>query len=231
MSVTVCGRFPATNSFRRYRDELALESPQSDTPHRWLAVRANTLRTGTVNPQRMPEAYALHRHVLEAAPAYLSITALDIDHIELLYGFDLLAGGNHDAIVLEALMQGSPMSALMDIPGASPTDCQPVVGFNLGEKGETEVHFEVKTRPPANQPRDPEGQDPISVYLILRRFGPVQDIKDLERIRKEKRHQLFREQDDLETRKDRLMEDIQGRLNRQLQREHLFLLRWKLEGE
>lgn len=178
-------QFPAMNSFRRYRDELALESPQSDMPHRWLAVRANTLRTGTVNPQRMPEAYALHRHVLEAAPAYLSITALDIDHIELLYGFDLLAGGNHDAIVLEALMQGSPMSALMDIPGASPTDCQPVVGFNLGEKGETEVHFEVKTRPPANQPRDPEGQDPISVYLILRRFGPVQDIKDLERIQRQ----------------------------------------------
>ncbi len=174
-------QFPSMNHFRRYRDEFALESPQSDMPHRWLAVRPNTIRSGCVNPGPLQEAYALHRQILDTAPAYLSITPLDIDHIELLYGFDLAANGNHDAIVLEALIPGSPLAALLDLPGGTPIDCQPVIGFSLGQGTETEVHFEVKTRP-AGKGEATEGQDPISVYLTLRRFGAISDIKEFERI-------------------------------------------------
>ncbi len=179
-------QFPSMAGFRRYRDELALESPQSEMPHRWLAIRANSIRSGVVNPNTLSEGYSLHRQVLESAPAYLSMTALDIDHVELLYGFDLAAGGNHDAIVLDALIPGSPLAALLDIPGAIPMDCQPIIGLSLGDRGDVEVNFEVKTRPGAHQPRDtPEGQDPISVYLTLRKFGPVGDIKDLDKIHRQ----------------------------------------------
>src|SRR3982750_3158111 len=42
-------QFPGMSSFRRYRDELALESPQSEMPHRWLAVRNTNIRSGVVN--------------------------------------------------------------------------------------------------------------------------------------------------------------------------------------
>lgn len=172
--------FPAMQMFRRFRDELALESPQTDAPHRWLAVRANTLRSGTVNPQNFEEAYALPAQVLEFAPAYLSLSALDIDFIELLYGFDLAASANHDAIVLEALMPGSPLAALVDVPGTSPIDCQPVVGLSMGQRGDLEIYFEVKTRAGGGAtPKPAEGPEPISVYLTLRKFGPFGDVKDL----------------------------------------------------
>jgi hypothetical protein len=173
-------QYPSMAGFRRYRDELALESPQTDMPHRWLAIRNNNMRTGTVNPPTLEEGYSLHRHVLEVAPSYLSISPLDVDFIELLYGFDLSAQGNHDAIVLDSVLQGSPFANLIDIPGTTLTECQPTVGMSLGDgKDETEVYFEVKTRPANNPARDPEQGDPISVYVTLRKFGPVSDVKEL----------------------------------------------------
>ncbi|GJQ30403.1 MAG: hypothetical protein HBSAPP03_22870 [Phycisphaerae bacterium] len=173
-------QFPHMGAFRKYRDELALESPQGEMPHQWIALRASSVRSGVVNPTDMDEGYALHRHLLELAPTYLSISPLDVDYIELLYGFDLQAGGNHDAIVLEALIPGSPLAALIDIPNTTPIDCQPLIGLSLGKRGDVEAYFEVKTRPGQNQPRDPDGgPDPISVYCTLRKFGGVQETKEL----------------------------------------------------
>ncbi len=175
-------QFPGMSSFRRYKDELALESPATDFPHRWVALRSSSLRAGVVNAPGAAEAYGLHASLLEIAPAFLSISALDVEYVELLFGFDLTAGGNHDAIVLEALYAGSPLQALIDLPNARPVDCQPLVGLSIGSRGEAEVYFEVKTRQQGgHMPRvDPDGgADPISVYCTLRRFGPFADVKDL----------------------------------------------------
>ncbi len=178
-------QFPAMGNFRRYRDELALESPQSDTPHRWIAVRANSVRAGSVNPPTMPQAYTLHQYVLETAPVYLNISPLDIECVELLFGFDLVAPGNHDEIVFETLVGGSPLAKLSEIPGASLTDYQPIVGMTLkdevGDRGDVEAHFEIKTRPTSHlSHREGDGgRDPISVYVTLRRFGAIGDLKQL----------------------------------------------------
>lgn len=176
-------QFPHMAHFRRYKEEFALESPQSDMPHRWTALRPTSLRSGVVNPPSVEEGYSLHRFLLETAPTYLSISPLDVEYIELLYGFDLMANGNHDAIVLEALYGGSPLAALLDLPGTSTIDCQPMIGLNLGglggNRGDVEAYFEVKTRPSGSAAKDPDRQDPISVYLTLRKFGALKDIKDL----------------------------------------------------
>lgn len=172
-------QFPAMNHFRRYRDELALESPQTDSPHRWVAARVNSVRSGTVNPPDMNEAYALHRLVLEVAPYFMSISPLDVDFVELLFGFDLSAAGNHDAIVYEALLADSPLGKLADSSALGATDCQPSLGFSIGRRGDIEAAFEVKTRT-AQQSQNPEAPpEPISVYLTLRKFGSVMDLKDL----------------------------------------------------
>lgn len=172
-------QFSGMTQFRRYRDELALESSPTDSPHRWLAVRANNVRSGVVNPPDLREAYSLHRHVLEVSPYFLNVSPLDIDYVELLYGFDLHAGGNHDAIVFEALYAGSPMAELCDISGASPVECQPVLGICIGNRGELEVQFEVKTRGTSQPAKDPDAGDPISVYLTLRRFGSPKSLEEL----------------------------------------------------
>lgn len=190
--------FPSMSSFRRYQGELALESSQADMPHRWVAVRPGNVRSGVVNPGGPDDAYGLHRTVLEVAPFFLSISPLDIEYVELLYGFDFHAPGNQDQIVAEALLADSPLAGMFDIPGIMPLEFQPLVGFVITDEDEplasepasdeddarlmagTEVHVEVKTR--SGLARDAEGHgEPISLYVTLRRYEPVRDLEGLPR--------------------------------------------------
>lgn len=168
-------QFPTMNQFRRYRDEVALEADQNAQDHRWVAIRTNNIRSGAVNPDRLADAYTLHRHVLEVAPFFMSISPLDVDYLELLFGFDMLADRNHDEIVYEALVANSPLAAILDVPGSRIVDCQPLYGLILEEADNIEVNFEIKTRSGARQGRD----EPISIYMILRKYGPVNEVKQL----------------------------------------------------
>lgn len=205
-------QFPAMNSFRRYRDELALETggdpSEAAGPHRWLAVRSSNIRSGVVNPLSAGDATDLHKAVLEVAPFFLSISPLDVEYLEILFGFDLAAGGNQDRLVAEALLQGSPMAGLLETDAATPVEFQPLLGFIMSQPdadvplgggdhappfGDTpsipgrdeerpttasgvEVHFEIKTRS-GSEAASPS--DPISVYLTLRSYEPVDDLKHL----------------------------------------------------
>lgn len=184
-------QFPTMRGFRKTRDEFALESSQTEMPHHWMALRGSTIRTGVVNAPTLHGCYPLHKLVLESAPSYLSISPLDVECLELLFGFDLLATGNHDAIVLEALGAGSPLAHLLDgLHDVAPSDFQPILGFTSSKHKDIEIYFEVKTRPAHGKPRpetyghEPhaeggEAGEPISVYVTLRKFGPVQDMKEL----------------------------------------------------
>ncbi len=174
-------QYPTMSHFRRYKDELALESTQNGSEaHRWVAVRSNSIRAGSVNTETIAHAYTYHKQVLEAAPFYLNVSPIDIEYVELLYGFDIMAGGNHDAIVYEALYEGSPLAGLGEHAGLSLVDCQPMIGFTIpDEKGELQVHFEVKTHPTTTKRDADATAHPISIYLALRRFGSVHDIHEL----------------------------------------------------
>ena len=205
---------PGMDRFKRYTNELALESradaeavddgsdsarPSESGIHagaggsgagrggqRWLAIRKTSVRTGSVNPDSLSEGYKLHRLVLEIAPYFLDVTPLDIDHIELLYGFDLLASGNHDAIVFNALLSGSALGELVEGgKGGSrvhrtPIDCQPLLGVALADGTDIQAHFEVKTRSSIRHGRHVEHrEEPISLYVVVRRHGPFKDVRDL----------------------------------------------------
>ncbi len=167
---------PNMQSFRRYEDELALESEAGKSPQQWLAIRSSTIRSGVVNPESFEDAYGLHRCVLEVAPYFLSISPLDLEYLELLFGFDLVATGAHDAIVAAALLGDSPLSALLDIDQGSPIDFQPVFGLRIGDASDgLQAHFEVKTRQGSNG--TPAG--PISVYLTVRKTDPGVTLEEL----------------------------------------------------
>ena len=177
---------PDLGQFRRYKDELALETAPGVERSQWVAVRSSNIRSGVVNPDDLGEAYALHRDVLETAPYFMSISPLDIDFVELLFGFDLEARGNHDAIVHRTLFGGSAMGDVLDMPGALPIACQPMLGVALDTAagGTIEAHLEIKTRgggssPMAGDLRERESAEPISVYLTVRRYNPASDLKDL----------------------------------------------------
>lgn len=171
---------PSMDRFRRYDDELALESKR-ETEYRWLALRRQSVRTGHVNPQSMAEGYELHKLVLQIAPYHLSISPLDVDYLELLFGFDLECADNHDEVVYDALFAHTPIDGLLKLPGsleARKVDVQPTFGVSLNRKGDLQAYFEVKTRSRRRgQPRNRE--EPISILLTIRKYGPVESIKQL----------------------------------------------------
>ncbi|MBL8991579.1 MAG: hypothetical protein JNJ48_08375, partial [Phycisphaerae bacterium] len=94
--------------------------------------------------------------------------------------FDFQCGGNHDAIVFDALLAGSPLAALVDPRAGIPIDCQPVLGIGLNESADLQAHFEIKTRTPGRSERTGEVEpQPLSVFLTLRQYGSVKDVTEL----------------------------------------------------
>lgn len=171
---------PGMDRLRRFQTELALESTRKEEEYQWLALRRASVRTGHVNPKDMAKGYELHKLVLELAPYHLTISPLDVDHLELLFGFDLECANNHDEVVYDALFAHSPMAPLMQVKGAKTIDVQPVFGMTLSEKGDYQCFFEVKTRPKTRRGRVSKFRDePISILLTLRKFGPIDDISQL----------------------------------------------------
>lgn len=171
---------PSMDRFRRYDDELALES-RRDTEYRWLALRRNSVRTGHVNPQSMSDGYELHKLILQIAPYHLSISPLDVDYVELLFGFDLECADNHDEVVYEALFAHTPVESLLKLPGsqeARKVDVQPTFGVSLNRKGDLQAYFEVKTRS-RRRGHSRSREEPISILLTIRKYGPIDSVKQL----------------------------------------------------
>ena len=145
-----------------------------------MALKQTSIRSGCVNPESLTDAYRLHRIILDVAPCYLSISPLDVEHLELVYGFDLEAPANRDEIVLEAARSGdSPLASLVNTSRESILDVQPFIGFALTESCDLQAYVEVKTRGRASElVGSTFADEPISVYLTVRRQGPLRGMDD-----------------------------------------------------
>ncbi|MEM7228734.1 MAG: hypothetical protein AAF432_07960 [Planctomycetota bacterium] len=169
---------PSMDRFRRYDDELALESADEDSRYSWLAMRRTSIRSGWVNPGSLDQAYKLHRLVLEIAPYFLSISPLDVDYIELIFGFDLACQANRNEVVFDALLADTPLSGLVDTACEPMTDVQPFIGLSLDETCSLKAFVEVKTHTRMAEVMSRRWADePISVYLTIRQDGPLQSVE------------------------------------------------------
>ncbi|MEX0885746.1 MAG: hypothetical protein WD009_04825 [Phycisphaeraceae bacterium] len=164
--------YTAMTRFRRYEGELALESSRREAEYRWLSLRRTSMRAGHVNPETMEDAYTYHRQLLELAPPFLSISPIDVDYLEVLFGFDLECEENHDEIIYHALIEDSPLAPMLTVPGTKFLDVQPVFGLSLTSSGDTQAYFEVKTRP-KNRRGSSRSGEPISLFVTIRKYGPV----------------------------------------------------------
>ncbi|MEM9420595.1 MAG: hypothetical protein AAGA25_16330, partial [Planctomycetota bacterium] len=147
-----------------------------------------------------------HKLVLELAPYHLTISPLDVDYVELMYGFDLECKQNHDAVVYEALYADTALGGLLNasIPSedgpaededgdgeeaseersasmaGSILDVQPIFGQSLNASGDLQAYYEVKTRPKSRRGSSKRySGEPISLFLTIRKYGPVDDLGDM----------------------------------------------------
>lgn len=170
---------PAMDRFRRYEGELALESPELASQYSWLALRRTSIRSGWVNPESLEQAYRLHRLILDVCPYFLSISPLDVDFIELVYGFDLVAERNRNEIVFEALLGDSPLASLVDLEREPVLEAQPFIGFAISQSCDLQAYVEIKARGRATEVIAGRfEEEPISVYLTVRQSGSLRAIED-----------------------------------------------------
>ncbi|MEM9416464.1 MAG: hypothetical protein AAGA29_13460 [Planctomycetota bacterium] len=173
---------PAMTKFRKYDGELALESARKkeDPRYSWLSLRRNSIRCGHVNPDTMEQAYRYHQLILQQVPYHLSLSPLDVDYVELTFGFDLECAGNQDEVLYHALYADSPLGSVMNIEGSKVLDCQPYVSVNLTDNGDLQAYFEVKTRQKSRRGSSGRYADePLSLYLTVRKYGPIDNLDDL----------------------------------------------------
>jgi hypothetical protein len=164
--------FPSMTQFRRYDNgDFNLEEDRKSGSYRWVRLESKRLVSGFVNPPSLDDALKLHRFLLELAPYHLGISPLEMEHLEVLFGFDLSFRGNHDDVVVDGLFHDSPLACLLDEPDARPVDVQPSIAVSLSDDCRLQARIEVLTRTDNYQVRTGDYSDEeISVYLTVRRY-------------------------------------------------------------
>lgn len=164
--------FPELHNFYlREAGDFVLEGDKDADSYRWLAIEPRRLCSGHINPAEPDEAYRQHELVLELAPHLLTVSNLDCEALDLMYGFDFHYAGNHDELVAEALGVGSGLEGLLDVAGRRVLNFEPTVTLALDETCRLQCRFSIETRTNAFQVRTGDyAEEPISVYFTLRQY-------------------------------------------------------------
>lgn len=164
--------YPSMTRFRKGEgNDYSLEEDRGGNAYRWVSLEGNRLSAGHVNPDSVEHALKLHDLLLQIAPHQLGISPLELDHLDVLFGFDLEFRGSHDEIVSESLYESSPLACLLDAEGARPVDFQPTMMVALNDDLRLQARLDVVTRTSTQQLRTGNfGEEAISVYLTVRRF-------------------------------------------------------------
>jgi hypothetical protein len=170
------------NFYTRENGDLVLEGDKEQGHYRWLAIEPRRLCSGQVNPETLEGAYRQHDMVLDLAPHLLTISQLDCEALDVMYGFDFNYEGNHDEVVAEALGLGPSLEGLLDVPNGRVINYEPSVTLSLDDSCRLQCRLSVETRTNAFQVRTgvfPDDQ--ISIYFTVRQYwgtGPEMSFVD-----------------------------------------------------
>lgn len=170
------------NFYTKEAGDLVLEGDKDQDAYRWVAIEPRRLCSGHVNPETLEDAYAQHEMVLDLAPHLLTISLLDCEALDVMFGFDFTFEGNHDEVVAEALGLGHSMEGLLEIPAARVLNFEPSLTLSLDDACRLQARLSVETRTNAYQVRTGDfPDDQISVYFTVRQYwgvGPEMSFAD-----------------------------------------------------
>jgi len=169
-------RYPSMRKFYcRDKRDYVLEEDKDQGRYRWAAVETKRLCSGQVNPATLEAAVDQHRLVLEVAPAYLSVSPLDCEALDVLFGFDFAFRGNHNALLAEALGVGPAFDRVGEMPGGRVINYEPSLTMALDEDCRVQVRVSTETRTNAFQVRTGEfNEEQLSVYVTARQYGSLE---------------------------------------------------------
>ena len=162
------------NFYCRDRGDFVLEEDKDQGNYRWCTIEPRRVCSGQVNPETVEGAMDQHRLILELAPYALSVSPLDCEALDLLFGFDFTYRGNHNQLVAEALGVSPAMERLLEIPGTTVINQEPSLTIALDEECRLQCRVSVETRTNAYQVRTGEfPEEQLSVYVTARQYGSL----------------------------------------------------------
>ena len=163
------------NFYAREPGEFVLEEDKDGGHYRWVTVEPRRLCSGFVNPAAIEDAMDQHRLVLDVAPYALSVSPLDCESVNLMYGFDFTYRGNHNQLIAEALGVVPALEKVTEIPGATMIACDPSIQIALDDDCRVQCRLSVEARTSAYHVRTGEfPEEQLSVYVTARRFGSLE---------------------------------------------------------
>ncbi len=168
-------KYPSMRNFYcRDRADFVLEEDKDAGSYRWCTIEARRLSSGQLNPEIIESALQQHRLVLEFAPYALSVSPLDCEALDLMFGFDFTYRGNHSQLVAETLGISPALERLLDLAGAQVIHHEPSLTLALDEECRLQCRIALETRTTDYHVRTrdyPEEQ--LSVYVTARQYGSL----------------------------------------------------------
>jgi hypothetical protein len=162
------------NFYCRDRGEFVLEEDKEKGAYRWCTLEPRRVCSGQVNPASIEEALEQNRLVLELAPYTLSVSSLDCEVLDLMFGFDFTCRGNHNQIVADALGISPALEWMLELPGGAIINCEPTLTIALEDDCRLQFRLSVETRTNAYQIRTGEyPEEQLSVYIAARQYGSL----------------------------------------------------------
>jgi hypothetical protein len=162
------------NFYCRERGEFVLEEDKDLGNYRWASVETRRVCSGSVNPVSVEDALRQHQRVLELAPFALSVSSIDCESLNVMFGFDYTYRGNHNALLVEALGLPPAFERIAEFPGSKVICHEPSLQLALDSDCRTQCRLGFETRTSAYHVRTGEyPEEQISVYLTARRYGSL----------------------------------------------------------
>lgn len=162
------------NFYNREKNDFVLEEDKDGGHYRWCTTETRRICSGQVNPPSLESVLDQHRLVMELAPYMLSVSTLDCESLDLLYGFDFTYRGNHNALIAEALGIAPPMERIAEMPGSKVINYEPSITMALDEDCRVQCRVNVETRTNTYHVRTGEyPEDQVSVYVSARQYGSL----------------------------------------------------------
>lgn len=162
------------NFYGRERGEFVLEEDKERGDYRWMSIEQRRICSGQVNPETLEQALRQHELALELAPYALSLSPLDCESLNVMFGFDYTYRGNHNELLVEALGVAPALERMTEVPGATVLGSEPSLQLALDEDCRIQCRLSFETRTGAYHVRTGEyPEEQLSVYFTARRYGSL----------------------------------------------------------
>jgi hypothetical protein len=168
-------RYPGLRNFySRERAEYVLEEEKEQGSYRWTSLEPRRISAGQVNPTSVTEAFEIHKTVMEIVPYALSVSSLDCESLNVMFGFDYTFRGNHNHLIAEALGLPPAFERMQEMSPKAMLNYEPQIQFALDDDCRYQCRLSIETRTNAYHVKMGEyPEDQLSVYLTARRYGAL----------------------------------------------------------